>query len=164
MYDEIEHIPQHPTSFDYIVASRGFHYYQMVSWHDLHIAQPVEVQYGTELESLKVDRYACAVKKRPLSSILINSLAVTVGHVPLEISKFCYFFMQYGGHITGKVVDVKSRRSPIPSGGLEIKLQLTFTGQGEKIVKMRRLLIDAYSWDYTGQQADDSDDEEILEL
>ena len=48
--------------------------------------------------------------------------------------------------------------------GLEIKLQLTFTGQGEKIVKMRRLLIDAYSWDYTGQQADDSDDEEILEL
>ena len=34
----------------------------------------------------------------------------------------------------------------------------------EKIVKMKKFLIDAYSWDYTGQQADDSDDEEILEL
>ena len=35
------------------------------------------------------------------------------------------------------------------------------------MVKMKRFLIDAYSWDYTGQQAgqnDDSDDEEILEL
>ena len=37
-------------------------------------------------------------------------------------------------------------------------LQLTFTGQGEKIVKMKRFLIDAYSWDYTGQQADQNDD------
>jgi len=46
----------------------------------------------------------------------------------------------------------------------EIKLQLTFTGQGEKMVKMHI----RESWDYTGQQADqndDSDDEEInLEL
>ena len=31
------------------------------------------------------------------------------------------------------------------------------------MVKMRRLLIDAYSWDYTGQQADDSDDEEFTD-
>ena len=30
--------------------------------------------------------------------------------------------------------------------------------QGEKIVKMKRFLIDAYSWDYTGQQADQNDD------
>ena len=37
----------------------------------------------------------------------------------------------------------------------------------EKIVEMKNFLIDAYLWDYTGQQAgqnDDSDDEEILEL
>ena len=37
----------------------------------------------------------------------------------------------------------------------------------EKIVKMKKFLIDAYLWEYTGQQAgqnDDSDDEEILEL
>ena len=37
----------------------------------------------------------------------------------------------------------------------------------EKIVKMIKFLIDAYSCDYTGQQTDqndDSDDEEILEL
>ena len=37
----------------------------------------------------------------------------------------------------------------------------------EKIVKMKKFLIDAYLWDYTDQQADqndDSDDEEILEL
>ena len=121
-----------------MVASRGFHYYQTVSWHDLHIGQFVEVHHETEIESLKVDRYACAVKKKPpVSSILLNPQAiVTVGHVPLEVSKLCYFFMQHGGRITGKVFDTKRRLSPIPSGGLEIKLQLTFTGQGDLSCKM----------------------------
>ena len=68
---------------------------------------------------------------------------VTVGHVPLEVSKLCYFFMQHGGRITGKVFDTKRRLSPIPSGGLEIKLQLTFTGQGDLSCKMKRLLTNA---------------------
>ena len=148
--------------FYYIVASRGFHHYQTVSWQDLHIGQFVEVQHETEIESLKVDRYACAVKKKPLvSSILINPQAiVTVGHVPLEVSKLCYFFMQHGGRITGKVIDTKRRPSPIPSGGLEIKLQLIFTGQGDLSCKMKRLLVDAYSWDYTGQETDEDDGED----
>ena len=107
-------------------------------------------------------------KKPPVSSILLNPQAiVTVGHVPLEVSKLCYFFMQHGGRITGKVFDTKRRLSPIPSGGLEIKLQLTFTGQGDLSCKMKRLLTNAYSWDYTGQQTDqneDSDDTEDIEL
>ena len=57
----------------------------------------------------------------------------------MEISKCCYYFMNHGGDIEGKVLDIEGkvldiegkvldirpRRSPIPSGGLEIKLLLT---------------------------------------
>ena len=64
------------------------------------------------------------------------------------------FFIQHGGNIKGQVLDPKRRRSPIPSGGLEIKLQLTFTAMGSLNCKMRRLLAEAYAWDYNGQQTE----------
>ena len=55
------------------------------------------------------------------------------------------------------------RRSPIPSGGLEVKLSLTFKSRGDLIDKLKLLLREAYTWDYTGEQTqgerdDDEDD------
>ena len=43
----------------------------------------------------------------------------------------------------------------IPSGGLEIKLNLTFKGRGDLIDKLKLLLRYAYNWDYTGEQTQD---------
>ena len=43
----------------------------------------------------------------------------TVGHIPVEISRLCHYFLLNGGLIEGKVVDNKPRGSPIPSGGQE---------------------------------------------
>ena len=45
-----------------------------------------------------------------------------------KITHYCWFFLIRGGTIEGKVVDLTTRRSPIPSSGLEIKLDLTFSG------------------------------------
>ena len=67
-------------------------------------------------ESLKYDRYACAIKRIEKSQGVLIPMLTTVGHVPLEISKFCYYFMNHGGEIEGKVIDNRPRRSPIPSG------------------------------------------------
>ena len=67
-------------------------------------------------------------------------ILTTVGHVPLEISKFCY----HGGDIEGKVIDIRPRRSPIPSGGLEIKLLLTFCGPGPVVDKMKQIVRGLY--------------------
>ena len=53
---------------------------------------------------------------------------------------------------------IKPKRSPIPSGGLEIKLNLTFKGRGDLIDKLKLLLRDAYNWDYTGEQTQDEGD------
>ena len=52
----------------------------------------------------------------------------TVGHVPREISQFIYIFIKKeNGKITGNVKSLNYKPSPIPSGGLEILLQLTFS-------------------------------------
>ena len=62
------------------------------------------------------------------------------------------FFYYPCGEISGTVEDSKPRKSPIPSGGLEIKLNLTFK---DLIDKLKLLLRDAYNWDYTGEQTPD---------
>ena len=62
---------------------------------------------------------------------LLVAQLVTVGHVPLQVSKLCYYFMCHNGEISGVVEDSRHRRSPIPSGGLEVKLKLTFKGLGD---------------------------------
>ena len=71
-----------------------------------------------------------------LAGVLVPT-AVTVGHIPMEISRCCSFFIDLGGSISGIVVDVKARRSPIPSAGLEIKLSLTFRGPQELLNKAK---------------------------
>ena len=54
--------------------------------------------------------------------------------VPLEVSKLCYNFMCHNG----VVEDIRNRRSPIPSGGLEVKLKLTFEGLGDIVYNIIR--------------------------
>ena len=73
----------------------------------------------------------------------------------LEISKYCYHFFRHVGEIEGKVA--------IPSGGLEVKLNLTFTAKGPIMHMMRQFLRDSYSWDYTGEQETvQQDDQETI--
>ena len=84
----------------------------------------------------------------------VTCVSNVVGHVPLEISKYCYHFIRHGGEIEGKVADIRPRRSPIPLGGLEVKLNLSFTvhNEGPSIHMMRQFLRDSYSWNNTGEQ------------
>ena len=72
--------------------------------------------------------------------------------MPLEISKICYYFITHGGEISGTVEDSKPRRSPILSGGLEVKLKLTFKSSGDLVDKLKILFRQAYTWDYTGNK------------
>ena len=61
---------------------------------------------------------------------LLTKLAETilemdiVGHLPREISRFCRYFVNYGGKLEAGVTDINYRRSPIPSGRLEIPILL----------------------------------------
>ena len=57
---------------------------------------------------------------------------LTVGHIPLEISRFVYFFLERGGKKEAKVYRTKCEESPIPKGGLEIVAQKAFKIEEEK--------------------------------
>ena len=49
-----------------------------------------------------------------------------VGHILREISRFVWYFLNYGGKVEENVHSERHRRSPIPSGGLEIILVAKF--------------------------------------
>ena len=58
--------------------------------------------------------------------------------------------------------------SPIPAGGLEVPLLLTFSVESERIFQLMKSFVnDLYEYDYAGEQAknnedENSDDEEIV--
>ena len=79
--------PHDVTSFSYLIASRGFHHYKVTTWTDIHDGEMVTVVLETDPTSLQRDRYACAVRKIKEGRGVLVARLVTVGHVPLEISK-----------------------------------------------------------------------------
>ena len=111
-------------SFTASVASRGCHVYKNTSWTNAKVAEKVTVEMETEKPSLEVDPYAYAIK---IKNRFFDGL-ITVGHISREISRHLHFFIKTeGSKVIGHVKSLTYRRSPIPSGGLEIPLQLTFT-------------------------------------
>ena len=67
------------------------------------------------------DPYSIALRTRIRGKIEPTSI---VGHIPREISRFCRYFIAYGGKIKASVRDTKFRRSPLPQGGLEVPITL----------------------------------------
>ena len=75
---------------------------------------------------------------------VVVPIKLTVGHVPLEVSRLYHYFLANGGTICGIVDDTRPRRSPIPSGGLEIKLKLKFQAPAKLADKMKVFIRNAY--------------------
>ena len=67
------------------------------------------------------DPYACGIYKYSKEVI---SGKILIGHIPRELSRFCTFFLDYGGKLEATVRCTKYRRSPLPQGGLEIPVTL----------------------------------------
>ena len=47
-----------------------------------------------------------------------------MGHIPREISRFCYYFINYGGKLEVCIRNTKYGHSPVLSEGLEIPISL----------------------------------------
>ena len=68
-----------------------------------------------------VDPYWCAI------NTIVSGKLETVGHIPREISRHTYFYIkEEGGRIDGFVLSTGYRPSPIPGGGLQVPLMMTF--------------------------------------
>ena len=120
------------AAFEHVIESavRGFHVYKDTWTPVLH----EDLRTRQELGNTE-DRYAVAVvKEAPLSSD-----GITVGHVPREISRTCWFFLQHDGEIRCTITGSK-RRSTLSQGGLEIPCQYKFIGKKRHIKKLKALL------------------------
>ena len=82
---------------------------------------------------------------------------VLIGHVPLEISRQCYFFMKHAGDITARVINpVTKRTSPIENGGYEVLIVLKFThNDAEKADIMKHICLTNLAGEYVERLVDE---------
>ena len=122
----------------------------------------LKLKWKPNQTSIAADPYACAVKAKDK----YFDGWETVVYVPREISQYTYFFIKKeNGKITGNIISLNYKPSPIPFGGAEIPPQLIFSCPMEWVRdKMKDVIDDFYSYDLTGilhddENFDDSDTE-----
>ena len=117
-------------------------------WINTKIGDKVTVELETTASKFETDPYACAIR---IKNKYFSNL-ITVGHIPLEISRLFHFFIKTGGrNVNGYVKSLTYRPSPTPFGGLEIPLQLTFScGQKGSLDIMNAFVNRLYDWNDTG--------------
>ena len=147
-------------SFKAKIASRGYHVFKETSWSNAKEGDEVKVDLETNKSSKKIYPYACAVRAKEE----YFKGWKTVGHIPREISRHVYFFIKSeGGSVSGTVISTKYRTSPIPAGGLEIPLLLTFScSKAISFEKMKTFVQTLYDYKFTGTviEEENSDDED----
>ena len=90
---------------------------------------------GEELQTIQEqnnvhDRFAVAVVKE----------GITVGHIPRDMSRVCWYFLGRHNTITCKIID-KRRRSNVPGKGLEVPCIFVFTGKPTHVDKLIRTFL-----------------------
>ena len=106
------------ASFKSVVM--GFHVYKSIWTPVVNVVHPTQQERGN-VEG----RYAVSVMKD----------ATIVGHVPREISKTCWYFIERGGEILCKIIGQR-QRSLLLQGGLEIPCIYIFQGRKKLIDKL----------------------------
>ena len=97
-------------------ASRGFHAYREI-WRPKLGEKLVADQ---EINNVH-DPFAISLETKVAGKLTESEI---VGHIPREISRFCHYFINYGGKLEMRVTSTRYRPSPIPTGGLEIPILL----------------------------------------
>ena len=93
-------------------SQQGFHEYRRVWTSGIRQSLTVQPEFRNVY-----DPHAMALLRKLAGAILDMDIAC---HLPREISRFCRYFVNYGGKLEARVTNINCRRSPIPSGELEI--------------------------------------------
>ena len=137
-----------------LVACRGFHIYNGTVWpvEEQFPGKEVFIDKETSIESRAIDPYCCAVRLTIRGSYICR--AETVGHILRELSRYVYYFLELGGMVDGKVWSMQKRRSPIPSGGLEVCLKLYFRHTSISLVEQLKGFIARYDYNWGQPEAE----------
>ena len=129
--------------FEMNCASRGFHVYRDVWQPRRGEILEVEHDYGNVHDPFAISINTSSRGRR----VAMFAMFDIVGHLPREISRFCHYFLSYGGSLEARVRDIKPRRSPIPRGGLEIPIILIVkkeSADNKVFAKMKELVEEFY--------------------
>ena len=103
--------------FEFSCTVRDYHYYRSI-WDP----EPEQILNCYHERNNPFDR--CAIKCCEIGK------KVTIGHMPIEISRVTKFFIDRGATITAQLVGNHYGRSPLVQGGLEIPCKITATIPG----------------------------------
>ena len=116
------------------MAARSFRIESSVRGH--HIYKELWTPFiGEELQTAQEpenghDPFAVAVLKE----------GVIVGHVPRDISRVCWYFLERNNTITCRITD-KRQRSSVSGKGLEVPCIFMFTGKPIHVDKLIRTFL-----------------------
>ena len=124
-------------SFSVESGSRGYHVYRETIWRDIHLHQHVVVLKEVNNISIDIDPYCCRIAIKRVDRIG----SVAVAHVPRELCRSIFYFIQEGGSVTGTVASTTPRISPIPEGGLGVLILMHFTHENKAISSKMETLV-----------------------
>ena len=86
---------------------------------------------------IDIDSYCCRITIKRVD----RTRPVTVGHVPRELSRFIFYFIQEEGLVTGTVASTTPRISPNHEGGLEVQILMRFTHENKATSSKMEILV-----------------------
>ena len=122
-------------SFSAEAGSRRYHVYHEMNWKNIQLHQHIVVLKQVNNISIEIDPYCCRITRADRIGPVI------VSHVPRELSRFIFHFVQERGLVTGTVTSTAPRISPILAGGLEVPILMHFTHDNQAIALKMEILI-----------------------
>ena len=133
--------------FEFTTALRGFHVYRS-EWKP-HLDQ--FITFKQEFENPH-DRFAVAGKAKLPGKLC----AVTVGHVPREISRHVWYAIKEGAEFSATVKSVSLKPSPLEQGILEIMITMTVKWKNSRAMEVLKNHVEKVSYPENGECSDDS--------
>lgn len=123
------------ASFKTRIASRGWHVYMKSTWKEPKKGEAVFAENDFDRNAVLADSFAVAWKRKLVTKLTAD----VVGHLPREVSRAVWFFIDHGGSLAGKVHSPRYYPSPIAAGGLEIMIACEFKICTSKLAFLERM-------------------------
>ena len=88
----------------------------------------------------------------------------TVGHIPLELSRYIWYALERGASVNAEVKSVKYKPSPLVQGGLEIPIEVTVRWADERGLQILKEKVNSVRYPVGDEESYIDDSRKILKL
>ena len=111
--------------------------------------------------TFKRDRFAVSAGQTILPGTIFPS---TVGHIPIELSRYIWHALRREAVIKGEVTAIKYKPSPLVQGGLEIPIAVTVKWDDKNAIDILRKKVEEVSYQLGGDDRYTDESKDILNL